>query len=194
MAKAADAQVSLARQKIDELDKLILSARETLKTLQSEAEFTELVSEAQNDDRHAFDKLKDISRDSTNPMAQKAGDMWQSILGSYLSRLQLQFTVPWNKGVDPSKFTLWDLEIAYRQAVGQPTRISILQYVWGRKDIPVADKMDFLLDVAQNDASIMSVFFALRTFEDTTHANAPVFDIPYLKKWWSEHRQAYVGK
>jgi hypothetical protein len=194
LSKEAEEQINEARKSLADVNSTVSEARASLEKVQAVVSLTELITDAQNDDRNAFDELRKIANDPNNPLAQKADTAWKSIANSFESALQLGFTVPWLPGVDPSKLNIWSLEIAYNEAPVQTTQIGILQYMWGRTDIPKVEKLDLLLKVARHGRSLKNVAYALRTFEAATSAKVPVFDVDYAENWWEGHRQEFVDK
>ena len=194
LSKEAENQIKEARKSLADLSSTISEAKASLEKVQAIASLTELVTDAQNDDRSAFDQLRKMADDPDNPLAKRADSAWKSISTSFASGLQLEFQVPWLPGVDPSKFDLWSLELAYNDAASQTIQNGILQYMWKREDIHKVEKLDFILKVARRDRSLRNVAYALRTFEAATTANVPIFDVDYAENWWEGHRQDFVGK
>jgi hypothetical protein len=195
LSKEAEEQINQARKSLADVNSAITEAKASLEKVQAIASLTELVADAQNDNRSAFDELKKLASDPNNPLAQKADDAWRSITNSFISAIQLGYPVNWSPGIDPSKLTLWDLERGYNDAQNQIIKIGILQYIWDKPDIQKVDKLDLLLKVARQDRSLKNVVYALRTFAKETSANVPVtLDVDYAENWWEEHRQEFVNK
>ena len=194
LSKEAEEQINQARKGLADVNSTISEARASLEKVEAIVSLTELITDAQNDDRNAFDELRKIANDPNNPLAQKADTAWRSLSISFASALQLEFQVPWAPNVDPSKIDVWGLELAYNGAPDQITQIGILQYMWQRTDIPKVEKLDLLLKVARHGRSLKNVAYALRTFAKATSANVAIFDVDYAEHWWEGHRQEFVDK
>jgi hypothetical protein len=70
----------------------------------------------------------------------------------------------------------------------------LLEYIWGRKDIPEIDRLDFLMQVIKTDPSLTSVEYAGRSFTNGTKAKIKPVAVEALSQWWDEHRKEFVGK
>ena len=158
ISKQTDERVKVALTETNEslasMNGTISEAKVSLGKILAIVNLTELITDAQNDDRSAFDELKKIANDQNNPLAKKADTAWRSLSTSFGTALQLEFNVPWLPDVDPSKLSLWALELAYNDAAEQTTRIGILQYMWKRSDIPKVQKLDLLLKIARHDLAL----------------------------------------
>jgi apolipoprotein N-acyltransferase len=183
-----------AEKKLTILNEAIKKANETLTDLNLTSEFTLTVSAAQNDDRKAFDKLKEWSEDKNNPFSSKAAQAWNTIFESHNdSMYNSNFTIPWTEAVDPSKFLLPKLIQQYNGAPVQ-LRPALLEYIWKREDIPKIDRLDFMIEIMKQDSSLTAVEYAGRHFTAGTKLKIKPSAVEYLVSWWNEHRQEYIGK
>jgi len=115
--------------------------------LELATEYTKTVVAAQNDDRKAFDKLKQWSEDNTHPFSKEAGKAWTAIFESHYRVFRVGgFSIPWNKGLDPSTLSLSQLQAQYRSAPSQ-LKPALLEYIWKRSDVPQIDRLDFMMKV-----------------------------------------------
>jgi chromosome segregation ATPase len=90
LSKEAEEQINEARKSLADVNSTISEARASLEKVQAIVSFTELITDAQNDDRNAFDELRKIANDPHNPLAQKADTAWRSLSISFASALQLE--------------------------------------------------------------------------------------------------------
>jgi hypothetical protein len=81
--EAAD-QIKEAKKGLADLNGTIAEAKQSLEKVQAVASLTELIADAQNDDRRAFDELRKIANDPNNPLAQRADAAWRSISTSFV--------------------------------------------------------------------------------------------------------------
>lgn len=193
LAQQAEEQTKRAGRRLEALDKAIGEANAALAQLRSEADFTQLVVSAQNDDRGAFDKLEQLANDKNNPLATRAAQAWNTVLDAHASPIYQSYIVPWKPGVDPSKLSLADLTLAFSTApvFAKP---GLLEYIWGRKDIPELDRLDFLMQVIKADPSLTAVEYAGRSFTEGTKAKIKPVAAEALSEWWDAHRQEFAGK
>ncbi|MBO1225489.1 MAG: hypothetical protein JYX80_13785 [Candidatus Scalindua sediminis] len=197
-AKALSEEVADKNQRAEEklaiLDDSIKKANKTLTNLNLTSEFTLTVSAAQNDDRKAFDKLKEWSQDTTNPFSSKAAQAWHTIYESHNEPMyNSNFTVPWNEGIDPSKLLLPELIQQYKGASVQ-LRPALLEYIWKRDDIPKVDRLDFMIETMKHDSSLAAVEYSGRHFTSGTELKIKPSAVEYLVGWWSEHRDGFIDK
>jgi hypothetical protein len=184
----------IAEEKLKTLDNSIAKASATLGELESVTEYTKTVVAAQNDDRKAFDKLKEWSEDKNNPFSSKAAQAWNTIYESHNEGMyKANFPTPWNESVDPSKFLLPKLIQQYKGALAQ-LRPALLEYIWKRDDIPKVDRLDFMIETMKHDSSLTAVEYAGRHFTAGTGLKIKPSAVEYLVPWWNGHRQEYIGK
>lgn len=193
LAQQAEEQTKRAGQRLEALDKAIGEANAALAQLRPEADFTQLVVSAQNDDREAFDKLEQLANDKSSPLAARAAQAWITVLNAHASGIYQSYIVPWKPGFDPSKLSLADLTQVFSSALAFQ-KPGLLKYIWGRKDIPELDRLDFLMHVIKTDPSLTAVEYAGRSFADGTKVKIKPVAVEVLSKWWDEHRQEFVGK
>ncbi|MBB5574087.1 MULTISPECIES: hypothetical protein [Rhizobium] len=68
LSNKAASQINAADQKLADLNATLSAAKVTLERLQKDADFGNVIQQAQNDDRGAFDKLSLIANDQSSPM------------------------------------------------------------------------------------------------------------------------------
>jgi hypothetical protein len=71
-------------------------------------------------------------------------------------------------------------------------RLALIEYVWGRDDLPVADKLDKLMKIIQINGNMKTITFIQRVFDGVTSAQTPFYDPKYIAKWWTDHGQALM--
>ena len=73
-------------------------------------------------------------------------------------------------------------------------RRGILEAIWRSDDIPLIDRLDFMVSVMKSDSSLNAVEYAARYFMiGAKQKNAPL-DVDGLLAWWRGHRLEFVGK
>lgn len=159
----AERQIEVTKEKMKEFDSALQDAKSTLRKVQDNASLVELITEAQNDNRDAFDDLKRIAEDKSNPFSQRAASARRSIFISVASELVLSSPPSWRLGVDPSKLTLEQLQSDYQQGIdmNQPTKLSLVSYIWSRDDFSIDSRREFAVQVASHDRSLKVAITAL---------------------------------
>ena len=177
--------------KLETLDNAISKASNMLSDLDDATEYTMTVLSAQNDDRKAFDKLNEWSKNENHRFSSNASKAWIAIFESHNKSIYTSgFTVPWTEGTDPTKFSIADLGQQYNDAPDH-LKIALLEYIWKRNDILKYDRLDFLINVMKNDPSLNAVEYAGRYFTSGTNQKIKPMAIDYLVDWWNEHKNEY---
>jgi uncharacterized protein YoxC len=181
--KSADVE-----KKVKEVDSSVESINVKSKELSLLLEFTNTVVAAQTDDRKAFDQLKKWA-DSPDayPYAKEASQAWLKVVDEHSANIwNSGYTVPWKEGIDPSKLDFNFLKKEYQNA-HVTLKVPLLEYIWGRNDIPKKLRMQFLIDVIQHDSSLNAVEYAGRYFTNGADLKIKPIAIDYLVNWWNEH-------
>jgi hypothetical protein len=194
LSETAVAQTKQVDDRLDKINAVITDATATLEKLKQEEEFVGLVVAAQSDDRGSYDRLRKIADEQDNPFAKLAGQAWLTIYEAHSSPMsQGGFQVPWKEGIDPAKLSFDDLKSSY-DASSAPIRPGLLEYVWGRKDIPTIDRMDFMIEVMKKDHSLTASEYAGRYFAQGAGLQVKAMALDYFDDWWGKHRQEFVDK
>jgi hypothetical protein len=183
-----------AEEKLLTLNEALTKANASLAKLDAATEFTMTVLAAQNDDRSAFDNLKKWSVDKNNSFSSKADQAWNTIFESHCTPMYSGgFTIPWENGFDPSKLNLSDLVKLYHNSPVQ-LKPALLEYIWGRDNISLFDRLDFMINVMLNDNSLTAVEYAGRFFTSGTGQNIKPMAVDYIVNWWKKHKLEYKEK
>lgn len=181
----------LADERLKAIDEAVKHGNAAVAQLQAYTAFNNTVLAAQNDDRRAFDQLKAWGEDKGYSFAQAAQQAWVTILDTHASPMSYGgFQIPWNEGVDPSKLSLEELRSNYRAAVNSQIRLALTEYIWGRKDIAKKDRMQFLIDVMQNDSSLKVVEYAARYFTGESKDKLKPLAIQQHIEWWEKNKDS----
>lgn len=183
-----------AEEKLNTLDEAITKANTALADLETATEFTMTVVAAQNDDRKAFDKLKEWSKEKNYRFSSRAAQAWNTIFENHNKPFFFSdLTVPWIEGIVPSNLSLPELAKQYRKA---PTQLkpALLEYIWKRDDIPKIERLDFMMYVIKHDSSLTAVEYAGRHFTSGTNQKIKPMAVEYLADWWEKHKQEFQQK
>jgi len=180
-----------ADEKLSEIQQSVTKASSALSELETMSEFMMTVLAARNDDRKAFDKLEEWSKDESNRFSEEAKRAWTSILEAHSSPLVMTpGDVPWKEDIDPSKLTLSDLKNTYESAPDW-LKPAVLKYIWGREDFLTLDQLDFMMTVMKTASSLKVVAQAGRYFTTGTEQKIKPLAITHLSEWWQDHRQDF---
>lgn len=195
--ESSDGQILAAKK---ELEKMLEIAREDLKHLEFQAEFMMTVLSAQNDNRVAWDRLKEWSEDSNFPFSTQAENAYQTIKDIYSNPsrdINIIPDVPWGDNFDPSLKTLDELREEYYKAFSYPQdtafliRQALIKYMWGRNDFAKRDRLDFLIEVIKIDKSLRVVEYAGRIFAKATNLSIKALAVDYFTNWWEKNKKKY---
>lgn len=184
-----------AQEKLKTLDAAILKANNVLTNLESMTDFTITVIFAQNDDRRAFDKLSLLAYDQSNPLHERALAAWLTIYDNHnnASELSVCPVTPLVAGIDSSELTIHDLSKLYA-VIASRFKLGFLVYIWERNDLPLIDRLDFLISVIETDDSLKAVEYAGRYFTKATKTNFKPLATLALIQWWKDNRATFKEK
>jgi Skp family chaperone for outer membrane proteins len=186
----SDLKTSLA-QDMRKINEGLTNSKKVLADLQQQSDFYSTVLAAEADDRHAFDKLKAWSEDQNYAFAQRARAAWSAIAKSHNFPMFESVTLSWHAGVDPSKFSLSELENMYASAQNE-SKPALMEYIAvKRSDLPLLARDQFLINVMRNDGSLSAVTYAGVYFSqiNNIHKTVPLAT-DYYEKWFNDNRES----
>jgi hypothetical protein len=183
----------------DQLDVKISATESRLKALESGAlaelrqtsEYIMTVVAAQNDDRKAYDQLIKWQNDKGSPFHERAAQARAAILDEHAAPWSANYTVPWRPEVDPSKLSFDQLKSELLRTPSKQNRIALIEFIWGRGDIPKKDKMGFLVEVMKSDPSLGVVEQAGRSFLLESKQRIKPLVTDQMIDWWEKHKNEY---
>jgi hypothetical protein len=117
-------------------------------------------------------------------LAEKA---LESIIDAHDSTLMfVDLKVPWKEGVDPNRFTMQNLRDIFHTS-DKYFRRPLVGYIWGRRDIPARERVDFLIDAIRHDDSLMVVKYASYYLRTVGH-NIKSLAVPFILAWWENNK------
>lgn len=194
-AKRISEEVQKKNQQADEklkaIDEALKRGDKAVAELQAYTTFNKTILAAQNDDRKAFDQLWALAEEKNYPFAAEAKQTWTTILDTHNSPMMAgNFTIPWNEGVDPAKFSLEELKANYKEAPPQ-IRVMLVEYIWKKRtDIPKHDRMQFLVDVLRNDSSLRVVEYAGLYFTGESKTKLKRLAVKQHLDWWEKNKDS----
>lgn len=186
-------RLSTADSKVESLDTTIQEARSTLDEVKQQSEFITTLVAAENDDRHALDRLASWAEDPSHPMSQLARQAWLKIRIYYVGdEIKPTITFTWPSGIDPSHDSM-DVLRAFYKTLPTDFHPVAVQQIWNNTNISKQLRMEFLIDVMRNDASINAVDYARKFFWKSTDLDQgdlkvkPLVLDP-LYTWWETNK------
>lgn len=181
--------------KVGEIDKLQEESSRTSEALEKIARFSTTVLAAQNDDRVAFDNLKDKWGKSQSPLGQLGRSAYVSIRSKYHTPITPGYiNVNWKEGINPGKISISECFKALSEVEPMYTA-DIVNKAWNSPNIAKSEKMAFFLYVAKQSTSLTGVFHAGKLF--VKEAGDPnlkwdAFQIDPLLEWWEKNKDSII--
>jgi hypothetical protein len=179
----------VATNNLSRLDRSIANSSLAVRNLQLLTELSSTILLAKNDSRQAYEQLLIWSEDSSFRFQKEASQAATSLMNHHNPRLvRSGFGMTWNEDVDPQVLSIDELWVAFSD-IDPYQRIAILEFVWEeRTDIPLIDRLQFLVDVLRRDESLLVTEYAGRYFNEGTNDGFRPIDIDAHLKWWEENQ------
>ena len=177
------------------IDASLEHASSTINKLEATSNFISTAQAASAGDRIAYDQLERWANDPKYPLATRARDSWLSVMETFSSVIEYEYPPAWADGVVPQKLTLSDLVANYRNRPDDYyTRCSLVHYIESRVDIPIVDRMDFLISVLNEDKDMRVIQRAGQSFAHLADLRIKPAAIDHFRDWWKEHRPSYISQ
>jgi hypothetical protein len=179
--------------KLQAVDKVLAESQKTLKHLKEAYDFNSTLTDAFNDSRVAFDRLKQIALDTKTPFAEKAKDAVETII---LHHSQSFLTADsglyrWPEGTDVQKITINDVttELTKATKVGLP---NLVDFVWVSPNFTKAQKMNFMMKIVREGKSNIAVVTAgYHIKEEAGLLELPALSHDQYEAWWEKNKDKY---
>ena len=186
---ATQSQLEAASLKVSELNELVEEAGKQSFSLRQQTQISSLILEAENDSRPAFDALAVRAADDFDPYHETAHNAYASIYNSHNQGINPNFSINWNPGFEPQKASISSIIIAYRElAASTSARAALIQIVGSRNDIAAVQKMTWIVDLINNETSLLDLEQASRIFDQLTEQKFAPLDTKNLLSWWHANR------
>lgn len=179
--------------KLQAVDKVLADSQKTLKELKDAYDFNSTLSDAFNDSRVAFDRLKQIASDTKNPFTEKAKYAVETIVmnysQSYLTASGSQYR--WPEGTDVQKTTMNDVmtELKTTSRISLP---DLIDFVWLSPNFSKSQKMNFMMKIVREGKSSIAVVTAgYRIKEEAGLLPLPALSHDQYEAWWDKNKDKY---
>ena len=180
----------VAKNNLSRLDSSIANANLAVRDLQLFTELNSTILSAKNDSRQAYQQLQIWGEDRSFRLQKEAAQAAKTIMNQHnLNVIITGFGITWNEDVDPQVLSIDELWAAFSNT-DPYKRIGILEFVWEeRTDIPLLDRLQFLIDVLRSDDSLLVTEYAGRYFNEGTNDGFTPIDSDSHLKWWEENKE-----
>jgi len=189
-ATAALERVERAEVTVANLQTVLKDAHDVLSDLKSNVEFNILITQSTNDDRVAFDRLVDITR-QPGPFQKLADTTVGRIVFQIGSSLRLAVNIPWNEyNIDPNQSSLQELQTKYK--VAHPFyRPDYLSAVWSQERFSKRERLQMLADAIQSESSLWALDRACRLMNTEANINKNILGASAYLRWWEQNKARY---
>lgn len=168
------------------------SAEAALTSLQELENFDLLVTQAKNDDRLAFEKLLELSRNRGHRFREMAGNAISQIYLEATSRDNLARQQANQEGPQRSYLSLEDFTAAYENSIPL-YRPALLSGFWSNAQFTDLQKLDFLMHVVRQDKSLQAMVRACVLMDEKAKIGKPFTAYDKYVDWWAENRSLFLG-
>ena len=193
LAEDASLAYSQVKNEVAELGTTTKKAGKIIEEMSDLQELTLTIQSAFGGDRRAFDRLENYRSEDRPSFEKLASSAWQEIQRRYSGPPLRPYVgnYPEEEKTALDKLDFKQLRVKY-QSLERHERQNFLAYVWNREDIPRIDKLDFMVDVVENDGSLWAAQDAAQKVRYATDPPIHGFDPKALTKWWRENRDRFV--
>ncbi|HWZ94681.1 MAG TPA: hypothetical protein VNW30_05745 [Opitutaceae bacterium] len=186
-------KISEAESRLETINEALASAKITQGDLNFQSQFMMTILRGLINDHNAYDTLGRWSQDPSFKYHDEAAAAAQMIMDNHNSLFPQDYQKPnWKPGIDPTKIPFDQFKRVLVLIDGVYDRMSLLQYIWqDRKDIPVADKMDFLVELMKTDPNLQLVEQAGRYFTSESKQKIKPLATDVLIDWWTKNGATY---
>ena len=198
LSEEASNKVTLAEQKLKDLDDSIQKANDSLKKLDAATEFSLLVSKAQNDDRAAFIQLANIGVSTNSPFAQSAKSLANTILHEVETETIIEdstVTIHWDLyGRNPDTDSLEQLEEFYSaHPDSELIRFNVVKQIFNSSRFSELERFDFLAKVLRSDNNLKVMQLAVNLMTPKSKIRLNFIGIDSYLQWWAKNRSNFTN-
>jgi hypothetical protein len=177
-----------ADEKLVQIDQTLSKALISLNTIDEYTGFHAVALAAQTGNRKAFDEIRRIADSQKPPFSGMALQVFKEIMSKNTPSMYMRpGDPPWKEGVNPKKLLIGDLKASYDAAPN--LRPNILSYATSRSDFSKRDRMQFCVEVMQNEqVDLNLVSLAGRYFGDLSGDKLMPLATPQHLAWWEENK------
>ena len=176
-------------QSVIKLDSVINKAESELDELQSLSEFSLTVAQANNDNRQAFDKLLEMSKNN-DQLKQLAIDAIARIVTEVdpLINLRVDPKPDWKKyGITVESATFEELTEVYNN-IHPNFRPHVLSTIWSQERFSECKRLSFLARVIKEDQSLRALHRACILMNNYAKINMNILGADLYLKWWEGYK------
>jgi hypothetical protein len=183
-----DAQQKETTDRLKQVTHTLADAVSTNRRLEERAEFLSLMTGAISGNRKDYERLVAMSRDTSSKFQVEASQVVATagILHTY-NPLGPKYSIDFNPGVDIAKVSIADFTATY-PVVRRFQRPAVIESLGNRKDLPLRERMEFLLKIIQTDEDLPAVMTAVYFFAQAAKIPSTTTDFHLCSEWWETNK------
>lgn len=186
--EAVEPKIARAEEQLRAVSMELAKAKMTVEQLESLTAFMSLVSDAQNDDRKAYDRLRIIGDDEKSPHYLKARSAYLKIREQHSSGMFQSYKLQSLGGQDPAKASFEDFQREIGK-VDARARAAIVLHVSDRADFSKKKKLEFFAELIEQDENLNVVEFAGRFFVKEAGLTGSHMESEKILEWWKRNKE-----
>lgn len=194
IAKKIQPTIDGVNKNVEQIKTDIETSRKKINNLEQVSEFVNVVTNAKNDDRKAFDQLGKWESDPTFYRQNDAYHARKMIIEDYANTPDFNHSVRWNDNIDPSKLSFSVLRDDFYRMESIDQKTGLLQYIWDSKDFSKKQRMGLMIEAMKNDNSLTVVCKASRLFQNEAMKNIKCLYTFLLIDWWDKNKDSISDK
>lgn len=174
-------------ERIKNVDQTVTKTNRNIHELKSQSDFVITFNKAQSGDRASFDMMLAWRNDASSPYQKQAESAVYKIMNDHQPIITGDpIDAPWKQGFDPSVLTIQNLYDEYNKAGRYKN--SIIKYMWNRQDFTKKEKMQFLVNIFENEQDLNVIEYAGRCFLQESKEKVYNIAIGDHLGWWNKHK------
>jgi hypothetical protein len=183
-----DAQQTGMTEKLNQITKTLADATATNRRLEERADFVSLLTSALFGSRKDYERLVAMSRDTSSKFQVEASRVVATVGMLFVyNPLGPKYSIDVKPGVDIAKVSIADFTASY-PVVHRYQRPAFIECLGNRTDLPLREKMEFLLKTIQTDDDLRSVMTAGHFFAQAAKIPETTTDFNLYSEWWETNK------
>ena len=146
-----------------------------------------LATQAQADDRKAYDELCSYRNDKDSEISKYAKQTVDKIIAEANQPMHTSWNVPWNEGVDPNTVSFLRACNNYEQVEQFHIRCALVDFIGKNKNYQKKEKLEFLFKVLREDNHLRVCEATCRNINNLIDQNFALLDFDEYFKWLEEN-------
>jgi len=184
-----------AKKQVTEIKSLVDDAKQSLDSIKSLSEFSLILLKARNDDRSAFDVLREIAKKQEHRFYSIANQALIQIVTDPQVTGLLDYQIDWQKehNIDPAKASMKDFTSVFNKEISirQP---NVLVDMWKQERFSKSEKLQTIYEVITTTSSLRVLRQACQLIDAEAHLNKNIIAYDLFIEWWRKNKASYQEK